>query len=202
MSALLLQLRGACKQQQSQDKSRFQFVLRSRVNCTSYHFPPTLCGFRPFPSSVLPSILPSFLPFCRFRTLPLRGFRASPLRGFRASPLRGFRASPWRGFRALPIATVLKPSLAGAPALPWHGLHALPSSLLPFLFPHAGSALVSCAGSARVLCAGSAPCHLRGFFVFPSFRIWGLGTLEGYHCSNRRQVPYRLGSGPVGLSGL
>ena len=60
-----------------------------------------------------PSVHPSFLPFCRFRTLPLRGFRASPLRGFRASPLRGFRASPWRGFRALPIAWV-KPSLARA----------------------------------------------------------------------------------------
>ena len=69
----------------------------------------------------------------------------------------------------------------------------------------AGSALVPCAGSARVLGAGSAPCQLPGLslhlhglhpslarasrpsFVCPSFRISGLGTLEGYHHSNRRQ---------------
>ena len=107
-----------------------------------------------------PSVHPSFLPFCRFRTLPLRGFRASPLRGFRACPLRGFRASPWRGFRALPIAWV-KPSLARA--------RALPSSFLPFPLTRAGSGLVPFAVYELVSSCRESP--LRGFRALPFTRV-------------------------------
>ena len=162
-----------------------------------------LCaGSAPF---LLLSFRPSFLPFFPFAgsaLFPCAGSALVRCAGSALVPCAGSARVLGAGSAPCQLQRFLSLHLQGLPALPWHGLHALPSSLLPFLFRHAGSALVSCAGSARVLCAGSAPCHLRGFFVFPSFRIWGLGTLEGYHCSNRRQVPYRLGSGPVGLSGL